>query len=279
MGPKSLEDPKYVQHSCRDLHVLVVFSVTTAAGRISFSREQVNSIPSFSTLFLACSSSRHRPVQLRIRRSGSLFHVPCHTFDRNIIPSESWPSWWEIPVRAARSSSVGQYRRQAVVNAPGARQRGYDAHKKISGRKRHIAVDTDGRLLALNLTTADIADSTGAHCWIRRPISTLPSKSYVDCRGRPAFKRNCGAGSSSAPWHGRSASTVLSGLRAAPQCIGGDDIYYAWAFHYCAGRFPVNLLHRPLEEAASSMGDAFAARNFDKGEEHHFRIENQRLHP
>ena len=31
------------------------------------------------------------------------------------------------------------------VKAPGARERVYDAHKKISGRKRHITVDTDGR--------------------------------------------------------------------------------------------------------------------------------------
>lgn len=48
------------------------------------------------------------------------------------------------------------------VKAPGARTRGYDANKKLSGRKRHIAVDTHGRLLAMNLTPADIADSTGA---------------------------------------------------------------------------------------------------------------------
>jgi transposase len=48
------------------------------------------------------------------------------------------------------------------VKAPGARQRRYDAHKKISGRKRHIAVDTDGNMLAVNLTPADIADSEGA---------------------------------------------------------------------------------------------------------------------
>lgn len=48
------------------------------------------------------------------------------------------------------------------VKAPCARERGYDAHKKISGRKRHIAVDTDGRVLAVNRTPADIADSTGA---------------------------------------------------------------------------------------------------------------------
>lgn len=30
------------------------------------------------------------------------------------------------------------------------------------GRKRHIAVDTDGRLLMVNLTPADISDSAGA---------------------------------------------------------------------------------------------------------------------
>lgn len=48
------------------------------------------------------------------------------------------------------------------VKAPQAAARGYDAGKKINGRKRHIAVDTDGRLLMTNLTTADISDSAGA---------------------------------------------------------------------------------------------------------------------
>ena len=48
------------------------------------------------------------------------------------------------------------------IKAPHAKTRGYDAGKKIVGRKRHIAVDTDGRLLMVNLTTADISDSAGA---------------------------------------------------------------------------------------------------------------------
>src|ERR1700678_2955692 len=48
------------------------------------------------------------------------------------------------------------------VKAPHAETRGYDAGKKIVGRKRHIAVDTDGRLLMVNLTPADISDSAGA---------------------------------------------------------------------------------------------------------------------
>src|SRR5271170_174390 len=48
------------------------------------------------------------------------------------------------------------------VKAPQAKTRGYDAGKKIVGRKRHIAVDTDGRLLMVHLTPADISDSAGA---------------------------------------------------------------------------------------------------------------------
>ncbi|WP_151635958.1 IS5 family transposase [Noviherbaspirillum aerium] len=52
-----------------------------------------------------------------------------------------------------------------TVKAPGGMARGYDANKKIKGRKRHVAVDSDGRLLMVNLTPADIADSTGAE-WV-----------------------------------------------------------------------------------------------------------------
>jgi putative transposase len=40
--------------------------------------------------------------------------------------------------------------------------RGYDAAKKTVGRKRHTVVDTDGRLLMVNLTAADVSDSAGA---------------------------------------------------------------------------------------------------------------------
>lgn len=39
---------------------------------------------------------------------------------------------------------------------------GYDAAKKTKGRKRHVAVDTDGRLLMVNLTAADVQDAAGA---------------------------------------------------------------------------------------------------------------------
>lgn len=40
---------------------------------------------------------------------------------------------------------------------------GYDAGKKTRGRKRHIATDTLGLLLAVTVTAADIQDRDGAH--------------------------------------------------------------------------------------------------------------------
>ena len=41
--------------------------------------------------------------------------------------------------------------------------RGYDAGKKVNGRKRHIAVDTGGLLLAVVVTMAGIQDRDGGH--------------------------------------------------------------------------------------------------------------------
>jgi putative transposase len=60
------------------------------------------------------------------------------------------------------SPSAGILDSQTVKAPAAGAKRGFDGGKKIVGRKRHIAVDTDGRLLMVNLTSADISDSAGA---------------------------------------------------------------------------------------------------------------------
>ena len=44
----------------------------------------------------------------------------------------------------------------------GARLNGYDAHKNIKGRKRHLLVDTLGLPLSVNVTPANVQDRVGA---------------------------------------------------------------------------------------------------------------------
>ncbi len=46
--------------------------------------------------------------------------------------------------------------------------RGYDAAKKVKGRKRHIAVDSSGLLLGIVVHAADIQDADGAWDLLRR---------------------------------------------------------------------------------------------------------------
>lgn len=51
---------------------------------------------------------------------------------------------------------------QSVKNTDTAKEKGYDAGKKVSGIKRHIAVDTNGLPHAIEVTTANVTDRDGA---------------------------------------------------------------------------------------------------------------------
>lgn len=51
---------------------------------------------------------------------------------------------------------------QSVKTADHGGERGYDAGKKVTGRKRHILVDTLGLILGLFITPADVQDRDGA---------------------------------------------------------------------------------------------------------------------
>ena len=62
---------------------------------------------------------------------------------------------------------------QSVKNAASAKSKGYDAGKKISGIKRHIGVDTQGRPHFIHVTTADVTDRNGAIEGIEKNMKNL----------------------------------------------------------------------------------------------------------
>jgi transposase len=70
----------------------------------------------------------------------------------------------EVRIKQGRKSttSFSIVDAQSVKNTDTASQKGYDAGKKVSGIKRHIAVDTQGLPHAVAVTTADGTDRNGA---------------------------------------------------------------------------------------------------------------------
>ena len=68
---------------------------------------------------------------------------------------------------------------QSVKNTDTAGLKGYDAGKKVSGIKRHIAVDTLGLPHAVAVTTAEVTDRKGALQALRHGKDTLGQVSSV----------------------------------------------------------------------------------------------------
>jgi transposase len=69
---------------------------------------------------------------------------------------------------------------------------GYDANKKIKGRKRHLATDTQGNVMAAGVTSAFVHDKTGARV-LRDDVEDHPLVKTIVAdgayQGVPAFDR------------------------------------------------------------------------------------------
>ena len=70
---------------------------------------------------------------------------------------------------------------QSVKNADTASVKSYDAGKKVSGIKRHIAVDTLGLPHAVAITTAEVTDRKGALAALKRCKPTLSRVQKLLC--------------------------------------------------------------------------------------------------
>lgn len=81
-----------------------------------------------------------------------------------------------LRVRAGRdaqpSAAIVDSQSVKAADTVGAASRGFDNGKKINGRKRHIAVDVEGFLLAVVVTAANIGDRMGAKLLVIALLNT-----------------------------------------------------------------------------------------------------------
>lgn len=82
--------------------------------------------------------------------------------------------WREREGRAA-APTAAVLDAQSTRGSPQGGENGYDAGKKVKGRKRHLVVDTMGLVLAVSVTAASIQDRDGAHPVMASAMAKYPS--------------------------------------------------------------------------------------------------------
>ena len=134
-----------------------------------------------------CATGRPREWPMREIVNG-IFYVMRAGGPRRLLPNDlppwgtiyRWFAAWRDDGRFERinhaeaSPSAAIIDSQSVKTSEAGGPRGYDAGKKINGRKRHALVDTDGRGLVLEPHLASIQDRDGGGSLLRVLAAHLP---------------------------------------------------------------------------------------------------------
>ena len=134
---------------------------------------------------------------------------------------------------------------QSVKTTEAGGPRGYDAGKKVNGRKGHTMVDTDGRMLEIQVESAAVQDRDGA-------VPLLEAS-----RRRFPFVRLAFAGSAYAAQRVRDATSIaIEIVRKIPGQVGFEVHPRRWVVQRCFAWLGRN--RRPAKDFEASAASATA---------------------
>lgn len=100
-------------------------------------------------------------------------------------------------------------------------RKGYDAHKRVKGRKRHLLVDTLGLVLSVYVTPADVQDKIGARC-------VLVGRSWLLPRLKKIWADGAYSGEPLARWCEEEGGWELEVVEREPEAKGFNVLPKRW---------------------------------------------------
>ena len=136
-------------------------------------RQVVNGI-----LYIVVGGIQWRMLPKEYPNWKSVYHY-FRQWQKDGTPCRAWGRLWQRihdTLRAQLRRQQGRHKHptaacldsQSVKSASVPGERGYDAGKKVNGRKRHLLVDTLGLVLAVLVTPACVQDRDGAKKLLKR---------------------------------------------------------------------------------------------------------------
>jgi transposase len=164
--PPRSKDGRRPRHEYRDIVDAILYVVRTGCAW----RHLPSDFPPWQTVF---------GYFTRWRKDGVVAAI--HDRLRDAVRDEAARD----PMASAGIVDAQSVKGSATVSAA---SRGYDAGKKVNGRKRHIVVDTLGLLIVVMVTTAAVQDRDGGRRVLDRAKIDMPSLAQVWADGGYAGK-------------------------------------------------------------------------------------------
>ena len=117
---------------------------------------------------------------------------------------------------------------QSIKTAEGGDERGYDAGKKVTGRKRHVVVDTLGLVLIVLVTAASTQDRDGARQVLQKLFDRIKHSKYSRwCRLKLIWADGGYSGELIA-WVKRTLGWTLEIVEKLPGQVGFQVLPHRW---------------------------------------------------